>query len=206
MEPQLRKAYLVGGVLGFAAGVTVLAISIFLFPGLILDLIGPQDEEERPPVVVSSGSVDIEVPNASRGPGHMPVPPNKKGRFQSITGALVYRHTGNNPNNDKSVTAMDLLINGASSCQAPVMNLTAFTIVTTNGEIKVSIKPRGGAGSKQDVSFEFTTNAMNPVNHKLVLSDPHKLQAVTFIRGGLPAICAFDAASAADHWFEIAAR
>ena len=178
MEPQVRKAYLVGGVLGFAAGVTVLAISILLFPGLILDLIGPQDEEERPPVVVSNGSVRIGVPD--RYPG-TPVQILKKGMFRPVgSGARHYRHTGDNEGKDMTITSFVINVVGSAGCSGDSPALTAATINTTQGEIKMSVRPRGGTGSKNDLSFEFGENVVKPANHRLMLGDPHKLLSVTY--------------------------
>jgi hypothetical protein len=185
MDPQLRKAYLVGGVLGFAAGVAVLTISILLFPGLILDLIGPQDEEERPPVVVSNGSVKFDAGST--------LPPDKRGDFKAVTGATVYRHAGDVEADDKTVTSMDVLVEGTNSpaCQSEITNLTELTIVTTKGSILVNLRPRGGAGSKVDVAFTFLSNATKPRKARLRLLD-QDLQGVEFKVGTTTHQCTFD--------------
>lgn len=181
MEPQLRRAYLVGAVAGLSVGI---AVAWFVLRP-ILDLVIHQDEE-RPPVVVSNGSVKLEV-EAS-------VSPAQRGEFRPVQGATVYRHTGDDETKDKTVTSIDLLVEGTSApaCVNEVTNLSTFTIVTNLGEIAVSLRPRGGAGSKVDVLYTFQSNVTKPKKNQLLLGD-HKLQSVKFAQGGPPVECTFDA-------------
>jgi hypothetical protein len=125
---------------------------------------------------VSNGSVKVEVANV--------MPANKKGEFKSVTGFTVYRHVGKDENKDKTVTSFDLLISGASGCSDELTDLTAFTIVTSMGQINVGLRPRGASGTKQDLLFTFGSNVTKPANHILMLSD-HKLVSV---RGAKPRI------------------
>lgn len=180
MEPQVKKAYLISA----AVGLTAVVLAYFFLPP-ILDLIH-QGEEERPPVVVSNGSVKVEV-ETSVSPGH-------RGEFRSVQGATVYRHTGDDETKDKTVTSIDLLVEGSSAaaCATEVTNLSTLTIVTNLGDIAVSLRPRGGAGSKVDVLYTFQTNVTKPKKHQLLLSD-HKLQSVKFAQSGSPVECTFDA-------------
>ena len=184
MEPRVRKAYLVGAVAGLTVGV---AVAWFVLRP-ILDLVIDQ-EEERPPVVVSNGSVKVGVETS--------VSPGQRGEFRPVQGATVYRHTGDDETKDKTVTRIDLLVEGTSSaaCATEVTNLSTFTIVTSLGEIVVSLRPRGGSGSKVDVLYTFQSNVTRPKKHQLLLGD-HTLQSVKFDRNGSAAECSFDAPEA----------
>ena len=209
MEPRLRKAYVVGAALGLTAG----ALMAWFVLRPILDFIHPVDEEERPPVVVSNGSVILEVPDVSRDSGQKPIPPAKKGKFNKED-QTVYRHAGKNPGNDKSVAYFELWIGGASTCTTPLTDLKSLTIVTTNGEIKISIRPRVGVGNqKKDLWYEFPAGVVAPVDHRLELGDPHKLQAVVYqpsttTPAAIPpaTTCTFDAPDPKTHWLQIWAR
>lgn len=181
MEPRLRKAYVVGAALGLTAG----ALLAWFVLRPILDALHPVDEEERPPVVVSNGSVKFDAGSAYL--------PNKRGDFKAVTGATVYRHAGDDEDNDKTVTSIDVLVEGTNStaCQSEIMNLTELTIVTTKGSILVNLRPRGGVGSKVDVAYTFPSNATKPRKGRLRLLD-HELQSVEFKVGGASTTCAFD--------------
>lgn len=193
MEPQVKRAYLISA----AVGVTAVVLAYF-FLQPILDLIH-QGEEERPPVVVSNGSVKVEVETS--------VSPGYRGEFRSVQGATAYRHTGDDETKDKTVTSIDLLVEGSSAaaCANEVTNLSTFTIVTTLGEIAVSLRPRGGAGSKVDVLYTFQSNVTKPKKHQLLLSD-HKLRSVKFAQSGSPVECTFDAPTEADQTMRIRPR
>lgn len=212
MEP-VRKAYLQGVATGFVTGIAIMTISILLIPDLILGFLAPQDEEERPPVVVSNGSVVLEVPDQSRDSGQKPIASAKKGRFNKET-QTIYRHAGKKPHKDKSVDYFEMWVSGASMCATPLTDLKALTIVTTNGEIKVSVKPRVGTGTqKQDLWYELPAAVVAPLEHRIELGDPHKLHSLQFQQsstspGVTPAVqtCTFDAPDPKTYWIQIWAR
>ena len=203
MEPRLRKAYVVGAALGLTAG----ALLAWFVLRPILDALHPVDEEERPPVVVSNGSVKFEVPDVSRDPSSKPIPANKKGQFRSVTGATVYRHTGNNEANDASVNTLELYFHGATGCASYFTK--ELTITTTMGQIVVNLKQRGSSG-KYDMHVTFPANAVKPQNHRLELGD-HKLVSVKFFPilsdpgTAEEKTCTFDPPEA-NQWLQIWAR
>lgn len=181
MEPQLRRAYVFGIAVGLAISAAAL---IALVAGGILRWSAHDDEEERPPVVVSNGSVKFDAGSAML--------PNKRGDFKPVSGATVYRHAGDDEASDKTVTSMDVMVEGTSSaaCAAEVRGLTTLTIVTTKGSIVVERRVRDG-GSKYDLAFTFPSNATRPRKARLRLLD-HDLQGVEFAVNGATQTCTFD--------------
>ncbi len=180
MEPQLRKAYVFGIALGLAISAAAL---LALVAGGILRW-SPRDEEERPPVVVSNGSVKFDAGSAML--------PTKRGDFKPVSGATVYRHAGDDEANDKTVTSMDVMVEGTTSpaCAAQIRGLTKLTILTTKGSIVVERRVRDG-GSKYDLAFTFPSNATKPRKARLRLLD-HDLQGVEFTVNGAAQTCTFD--------------
>jgi len=179
MEPQLRRAYLVGAVAGLTVGVVVTLF--FLRP--ILDLF--HQEEERPPVVVSNGSLVIEVPSISKDPSHTTIAEDKKGHLRNHGSAQKQRQTGDNEGNDKSVDSFDLWFSGASApdCQGaatqPVIGLTSITIDAANGPVTIAREERGSSG-KFDPMFTFPMNVARKSKYRVELDNPFTLTSVTF--------------------------
>jgi hypothetical protein len=180
MEPQVRKAYLVGAALGLTVGVV---ITLFVLRP-ILDLFH-QEEEERPPVVVSNGSVVIEVPSVSKDPSQTPIPENKKGHLKNHGGAQKQRQTGDNENYDKSVDYFDLWFSGASASECkgaakqPISQLTSITIDAGNGPITITREQRGGS-NKFDPVYTFPINVARKSKYRVELDNPFSLMSVTF--------------------------
>jgi hypothetical protein len=197
-------------LIGLAVGVL---LTLFILPSAIPSWFGTKTtdpEEERPPVVVSSGSVLVGVPPVSRDPGAYTIPEDKRGEFKKLTKVMNQRHTGKDESKDKSVDSFDLWFSGVSGPEEctnkalhPLSTASDFTIQTTNGEITVTRHKRG-SGNKYDMRLDFPENPIRDgADYKLKLDNPHQLQSVTFNLGGDKKVCTFDAGGAAERWMQI---